>query len=71
MTRTIPIGTIITRNGFRVEKRSHGWVDAGCNEVLVDESKIISTKDDVIRLLEQAIKDGDQLKALHYLNKLK
>lgn len=37
-------GTIILDlSGARFEKRPHGWVDAGCNAVLVDES-LIGTK---------------------------
>lgn len=34
------IGTIIKQGIHTYEKRPHGWVDAGCNEVVIDETLI-------------------------------
>lgn len=66
-----PIGTVITRNGVRVEKRPHGWIDDGGNAVLVDESKIVFSIQDLITLAEQSVLSGDTDKALYYLNRIR
>lgn len=42
------IGTIIKQGIHTYEKRPHGWVDAGCNEVIIDESEI-GTKYQIIK----------------------
>lgn len=34
------IGTKIKLGHLTIEKTAHGWFDSGCNEVVVDESKI-------------------------------
>lgn len=38
--KTYPIGTTIKTGIMYLTKRPHGWVDAGCNLVIVDESEI-------------------------------